>query len=168
MRKPACNDPLDHAHYPVAHASNASRNYFSRYGRECPVHGPTAREAVKNNTCKDSEPEPDPYISPHNVDARAAERNYVKIPVYEKGYAIEYPHRDWLDARELYAKDPERHPLDTVLMHVTEDNPPPGPPIPVYKPVVEQERKPDHMMFFAVFGYLFMLAGMLPLLLWLF
>jgi hypothetical protein len=44
------------------------------------------------------------------------------------------PHREWVNARERYATDPEQHPLDTVLMHVTEDNPPPGPPIPVYKP----------------------------------
>lgn len=84
---------------------------------------------------------PPEYVSPHSVDAEAAARNYVKIPTDKKGYYYHYlyPHKDWLDARELYAKDPERHPLDTVLMHVTPDTPPPGPPIPVYKPVVKQE-----------------------------
>lgn len=82
------------------------------------------------------EPSPDTYLPVWQTNA--ANERPIKTPVFEEspgyadgvhvlrqtGYSFQYPHQDWLEARERYAKDPERHPIDTVLMHVTETNPP--------------------------------------------
>lgn len=162
VKEPRCNNSHDHECYKQPHAANTSRNPFSLYGRECPVHGPNAVKprlpdyegsSALSKPCKDcepvqAEPKPDPYVSPHSTDAKAAARNYVKAPVYEEvpaldlntvalnhtGYDYLYPHQDWLNARDQFAKDGTWKSLNAVLMHVTETNPPPGPPIPVYKP----------------------------------
>lgn len=125
------------------------------------------------------EPPPDKYVSPHSIEW--SKENPLKTPVFKytedengmihafhTGERYDYPHRDWVEAREAYATDPEKHPLDTVLMHVTETNPPAGPPIPVYK--APQPRQPDRArtIFFAAFAFLFVMAGLLPFLVTLF
>jgi hypothetical protein len=124
------------------------------------------------------EPPPDTYVSPHDV-YHGGEKPVV-TPVFayvedengyqqafHKGSRYEYPHRAWVEAREQFAKDGTWESLSAMLQHVTETNPPPGTPIPVYKP---REPKPDRArtLFFAGFGVLFCLVGLLPLIAMLF
>jgi hypothetical protein len=93
----------------------------------------------------------DDYISPHSLNAVGEQP--VKTPKYREiptddpyhlhleqdGWEIQYPHHTWINARESYALG--RDSLENMLQYVTETNPPPGPPIPVYKQQVP-ERKP--------------------------
>lgn len=93
----------------------------------------------------------DGYISPHSLDATGEQP--VRIPrlrevptddpyhmhLVQDGYEVQYPHHTWINARESYALG--RDSLENILQYVTETNPPPGPPIPVYKQQVP-ERKP--------------------------
>lgn len=175
-RPPKCNRPHDHECYTLGHANNTSTNPLSLYGRECPVHGPTARAKERalerRGGCKDCgwwqadehystcpqhlrnqkpkpappEPKPDAYVSPHSVNALGEQP--IKIPVFDytedengtlharqTGFEIDYPHNTWINARESYAKGDDT--LEHVLQYVTETNPPPGPPIAVYKPAAE-------------------------------
>jgi hypothetical protein len=145
-------------------------------------HRSTCPQHRLRRNAKKPEPEPAPvapdtYVSPHSVDRETAARNFVRVPVFDytedmngvqhaylTSTNYEYPHQDWLDAREEYAKDPLAHPLDTVLMHVTETNPPPGPPIPVYKPAEFATRKQVGVHPTLVFTLLWMLVGLAPLL----
>jgi hypothetical protein len=94
---------------------------------------------------KPPEPKPDAYVSPHSLDATG-----------------ENPHNTWINARESYARGSDT--LENMLQYVTETNPPPGAPIPVYKPAAKQEPKG----FLAVFGLLFTVVGLTPLLIYIF
>lgn len=88
---------------------------------------------------------PDDYISPHKTllgtypcsnhaahVANIAAHKYAGNCLRHTEPSLEW--QEWLEARERYAENPVVHPLDTVLMHVTEENPPPGPPLSLYKP----------------------------------
>lgn len=199
MKEPRCNHPHDHECYKNSHARNTSRNPLSLYGRECPVHGPTAREAAtmaEKNICKDCgisygghaqdckqnpqykpPPPPDPYVSPHSVNAEGEQP--IRIPVFEEvpayvdgvhvlkqtGFQINYPHHTWINARESYARGSDT--LENMLQYVTETNPPPGPPIAVYKPA-PVETHHSRTWFYAAFGLLFCLVGLFPLIAMLF
>lgn len=126
------------------------------------------------------EPKPDggandDYISPHSLNAVGEQP--VKTPKYREiptddpntclleqdGWEISYPHNTWINARESYAKG--RDTLENVLQYVTEDNPPPGPPIPVYKPAAEPSRKAAS---YTVFALLWLLIGLTPMLVYIF
>lgn len=115
------------------------------------TYGGHTQECPRNPNPR-PQPNPDPYVSPHALDY--SNEKPVKIPVFEyvqdsagvihahhKDDKTAYPHRQWVKARDLYAKNPELCPLDTVLAHVTETNPPPGPPIVVYKPAIRPAAK---------------------------
>jgi hypothetical protein len=116
----------------------------------------------------------DGYISPHSLDA--AGEKPVRIPKFREvetgdvhrlhleqdGWEIQYPHHTWINARESYALG--RDTLENVLQYVTETNPPPGPPIPVYKQVPEPTlHERARTLFYLAFSLLFLGVGFIPL-----
>jgi len=148
----------------------------------CPQH---PRNIKKDKPVQPKPPDPDTYVSPHSVDAEAAMRKYVQVPVFEEVYSgadgnggmitrlvqrgtkYEYPHKDWLDARDQFAKDGTWESLNAMLQHVTETNPPPGPAIPVYKAPAKDSNR-ARTLFYAAFALCFCVVGLYPLLVMLF
>jgi hypothetical protein len=169
------------------HSSSCSNRWQAKAPRGCNDKVLASRPDLEMHRRYDNCPvhpvEPDEYVSPHSVYHGG--ETPVVTPVFDytedsrgglhafhRGDSYAYPHREWVNARDAYATaigDPENDAimLQAVLDCVTETNPPPGPPIPVFKP---REPSPDRArsLFFAAFAFLFMTVGLLPLLVMLF